>query len=1062
MKPICLKMKAFGSYQEETIDFSHVNHGVFLVTGDTGAGKTTIFDAITYALYGECSGGRRDGEMMVSQYAEKGEETEVEFTFAYGKDVYTVRRFPRQKKYRKKKKEDGTEILEELKTLKESEAELIFADGEIFSGKKKEVDDKIKEILGVDAAQFTQIAMLAQGEFLKLLLAKSDDRKKIFSKIFDTCLYYQVEKELENRYKYIYGELEDNRKEIETRLSDIVCKEGSRYFEDWQEKGSFSDDRREETVSLIEGILGELNAAYDGKREEISGKEIKREQVQRKLTEAQGINRDFKELDNARGEKKRLEERTAEMEGINGRLKLAGKARKVDGVYALYMDKSRSLSDKTDLVESLKVQLVGSGKELQRVTEECAQAVERYEAEFPAINEKRIALAGKLSAYDELEKVKSSLALKRMELAKGEKQQKTKAQSLKKQQEEQKALKQEIDSLRKKAEGEGEVLKQSSSLEQLLESQRVCLACMKKEQDYVSTLTQYQASLSKAEGEWKTADEHYQQLYNDFLKGQIPALRAKLLPGEPCPVCGSVHHSRIETEKVILVRQEEVEQAKEAAVNTERAKAEWEKKIQDIKGRREENQKQINEYRERIDDRQIEGSLPGKMAEKGEMDISHLEQTIQRGEQEAARLRELERSIAEAKNALADREKRQEKAGTEVLNLHESLKELEIELAKLRAETEGQGREAEKLAGQLPYPDREEAEGQIENYRVQSEKLDAEKKAAEKKREEQSDLQKKLVARIETESASMQSLMEEEQNAKKQLYAVLVKQGFASVKEYLKACMPEEEEELLREDLEAYRQSLQDVAIRIAQLKERTSGKEPVDEAGLKEQLECLKRELAHLQQEEKQIYADKQKNEDARDAIVRCYQEREKLDGQYGLYKRLYDTAKGNLKGKKGIDFQTYVQRRYFKEVIRAANVRLVRMSGNQFILQCRELERLDNRGNVGLDLDVYSIVNADTRDVKSLSGGESFMAALSMALGLSDLIQSRAGRVKMDTMFIDEGFGSLSEDTRNQALSMLNELSEGNRLIGIISHVSELKAQVETKLVVKKTDRGSRAEWV
>ena len=439
-----------------------------------------------------------------------------------------------------------------------------------------------------------------------------------------------------------------------------------------------------------------------------------------------------------------------------------------------------------------------------------------------------------------------------------------------------------------------------------------------------------------------------------------------------------------------------------------------------------------------------------------------MEQKIQKEEQEAARLRESERSIAEAKNALTDREKRQEKAGAEVLNLHESLKELEIGLAKLRAETEGQGREAEKLAGQLPYPDREEAEGQIENYRVQSEKLDAEKKAAEKKREEQSDLQKKLVARIETESAAMQSLMEEEQNVKKQLDAVLVKQGFASVKEYLKACMPEEEEELLREDLEAYRQSLQDVAIRIAQLKERTSGKEPVDEAGLKGQLECLKRELAHLQQEEKQIYADKQKNEDARDAIVRCYQEREKLDGQYGLYKRLYDTAKGNLKGKKGIDFQTYVQRRYFKEVIRAANVRLVRMSGNQFILQCRELERLDNRGNVGLDLDVYSIVNADTRDVKSLSGGESFMAALSMALGLSDLIQSRAGRVKMDTMFIDEGFGSLSEDTRNQALSMLNELSEGNRLIGIISHVSELKAQVETKLVVKKTDRGSRAEWV
>lgn len=177
-------------------------------------------------------------------------------------------------------------------------------------------------------------------------------------------------------------------------------------------------------------------------------------------------------------------------------------------------------------------------------------------------------------------------------------------------------------------------------------------------------------------------------------------------------------------------------------------------------------------------------------------------------------------------------------------------------------------------------------------------------------------------------------------------------------------------------------------------------------------------------------------------------------------MIETLRDTAGGKL-SRKRIDFQTYIQRRYFGQVISAANERLVKMSANQFILRCRELSNLGTVGNVGLDLDIYDIANDRIRDVKTLSGGESFMAALSMALGLSDVIQRRAGKIRIDTMFIDEGFGTLSDDTRNQALSLLADLSEGDRLIGIISHVTELKAQVEKKLVVTKTDEGSSARW-
>ena len=177
-------------------------------------------------------------------------------------------------------------------------------------------------------------------------------------------------------------------------------------------------------------------------------------------------------------------------------------------------------------------------------------------------------------------------------------------------------------------------------------------------------------------------------------------------------------------------------------------------------------------------------------------------------------------------------------------------------------------------------------------------------------------------------------------------------------------------------------------------------------------------------------------------------------------ILKCLDDTVNGRISGKH-INFQTYIQRRYFKQVVDRANKRLYVMSGNQFLLQCRDVENLGAQGYVGLDLDIYSVVNDQTRDVKTLSGGESFMAALSMALGMADIIQNSRGSIHIDTMFIDEGFGSLSEETRNQAVRILNELSEGKRLVGIISHVSELKSQIETKLVVRKNDKGSSAVW-
>lgn len=274
------------------------------------------------------------------------------------------------------------------------------------------------------------------------------------------------------------------------------------------------------------------------------------------------------------------------------------------------------------------------------------------------------------------------------------------------------------------------------------------------------------------------------------------------------------------------------------------------------------------------------------------------------------------------------------------------------------------------------------------------------------------------------------------------------------------ASLSEEALAQLKSQVSEYEKQVHENQTKLLLLAERTEGKTRADISVYREEQRKRKEEAGRLEREDRELFSRKQANETARRKIAEGYRKREDLRARYTVIETLRDTAGGKL-SRKRIDFQTYIQRHYFGQVIGAANERLIKMSGNQFILRCRELSNLGTMGNVGLDLDVYDIANDRIRDVKTLSGGESFMAALAMALGLSDIIQRRAGKIRIDTMFIDEGFGTLSDDTRNQALSLLAELSEGDRLIGIISHVTELKAQVDRKLVVTKTDEGSRARW-
>ena len=296
MKPVLLKMESFGSYRDETIDFTNKDHGIFLITGDTGAGKTTIFDAIMYALYDTSSGGKRNDSMMISQYALPGERTRVTFVFRIGKEQYRVVRSPEQNKYKKKVSEDGSVEMELLKTKELASVSLTLPDGTEYPGKKKDIDERIREIIGIDGNQFTQIAMLAQGDFLKLLHADSKERRQIFADIFDTRMYELFESELKQMFMDLYGSLQDNQKDIERRLEDIRCKQAEELEEVWQEQGHFSEDRKEEIFALLEQIQASYKRSEKQMQETIAEAEKEKEALSKQLDQAECLQNDFDKL----------------------------------------------------------------------------------------------------------------------------------------------------------------------------------------------------------------------------------------------------------------------------------------------------------------------------------------------------------------------------------------------------------------------------------------------------------------------------------------------------------------------------------------------------------------------------------------------------------------------------------------------------------------------------------------------------------------------------------------------------------------------------------------------
>lgn len=928
MKPLKLTMSAFGSYAgKNVIDFTGQQQGIFLITGDTGAGKTTIFDAITYALYNQTSGGERNGNMMRSQYAQPETETYVELEFLYRGQTYRVRRNPDYK------------ITKTLKNGKIREqkvphsVELTLPDGTVFPEKKNATDAKIIEILGLTADQFSQIVMIAQGDFLKLLYTKSDERKMIFSKLFRTDIYWKIQENL-------------RRKSMEM---DERIQENDRAFE--QEKSRIMPLPESEEIPLDE-LVERLRERLKDALKEQNLRRANVEELNKKITKYEEINKLFVSLEKIRQTGKELEARQAESKERRQQIENARKADKVLVAEQQNLRQQQAVEQSAQAIAKMGETLADDQEMFETLKTQQQEAEAEQKREAADIQKKMLALEQSFPSYEALQNARSE-----------EQQAKKVWEDLGKTSEE---------SFHKKEAWIAALKEQQKRQEQIVEQ-------TKKNWE--------QTSLSASE-----SAKHYEHIYEAFLKEQAGILAENLSAGCPCPVCGSTVHPDPAKLSDHAVTELEVEQAKKT-----RAAAEEKRDLAYAAFEAEKTEKQ----------------KLAQAVEKEEADFV-LAQTIAKQQR-----KEAEQNY--------------------------------VSLQKI----------AEQIREKLVYPSLAEAKKQ---YAAMQKALEAAEQEIERKRQKVSELAEAM------NTLKGQKLAEEEnQKTAKKLAAktekeyakLLEKSGFVSEETYHLAILPERSRSKLdREEKEYESQCLRQQSEQKL-LEKQVSGKTYTDTTELNEQLKAEKQALKEAEKTYMELHTA---YENDRSVLQNCavYLEKgKKLESEDQVIKSLSKTANGRLSGSAKIDFETYIQRQYFKQIIHEANKRLLTMSNHQFILKLKEEANTGRKTNEGLDLSVYSLVTDSERDVKTLSGGESFLAALAMALGLSDIVERSAGAIHPDMMFIDEGFGSLDAQSRQQAIEVLGELAGDSRMVGIISHVTELKEQIDRKLVVSRTDKGSRAVW-
>jgi exonuclease SbcC len=1012
MKLLKLVFSAFGPYLgKETLDFADLQgRSFFLIHGPTGAGKTTILDTICFALYGDASGENREAKMLRSDNADIEQMTEVEFTFSLGQALYKVWRAPEQQ--RPKKRGEGT-------TLSTADALLYKINGseeKLLVQGYTNVTLQIEKLLGFKSNQFRQVVLLPQGEFRRLLLANSVERQEIMQTLFKTELYRQIEEHLKEKAKDIAAAkkvLDDEQDFIlrELEVNSLVCLE---------ERIASKKTMLEQTVKRVENlrILQQKAQAADA-----AGR----------LSESK-----FEAAAKAALEKAEQETKIPVVEDYRKKYQAAQQAASLEDLEVQVQ--SLLVNVKTDQVKLTQTRdnIDSLGKQLQ-VAEENFRNVQKQEPKRQAVDAQVIqlvAFAEKLTGVAKARQVakqkeaavEQALVLQR----EGEK----KILLLAEKQQKAQALVLPLTQQTAKIEGyQGELVRLGNLQIKLNEAEKIdgeLLAILEKKQQEHIKLTQVNELYEKQQLQ-------VIRLQHLFAIGQAAILAQGLKEKQPCPVCGSLSHPHAASSTDILPTESEVQEAQQQL-------AELDKKRQ----------------QQQLDLSKAETKYATSVNRKNDSEFA---------------LGEKPPSIDEVRKQIKLYESylnSAKQAGTELMKVEKALEKLQLEETSISEQQSEWSLHCKQIdneyqAATAVAKEREEALPEL--YRDSTVLLEAQRDAIHKQKELKNAFEKadQEVQRVRSEYAVAAAtleivqknlLQEQERLAQtEQKFAMRSRAaGFSSQEEYLTAKWTEKQRQEVKERIRVFDDKL--VAAEDADQKARAAVamlERPdltVLEQELQKTAQAYNEAYALWQQAKEQIKQSQNKAKRLQILEVKSAS----IQEEYGVIGTLAAVAGGN--NVHGMTFQRFVLKSLLEDVIDASNMRLKIMSRGQYTLQSTP-ERTRKNAAGGLEIEIFDQYTGYARSVATLSGGETFLASLSLALGLADVVQSYAGGIHLDTILVDEGFGTLDPEALDMAIKALIDLQKGGRLVGIISHVPELKERIDARLEVTKGKQGSRAAF-
>ncbi len=941
MKPLKLTMSAFGPYADEVvIDMTKLGEkGIYLVTGDTGAGKTTIFDAITFALYGEASGNMRLPDMFRSKYADTSTPTFVEMKFLYQDETYTVRRNPEY--LRPAKRGEGF-------TPQKAEAVLTYPDGRIVT-KVKEVTVAITELLGLDKNQFTQIAMIAQGDFLKLIMAKTEERSKIFREIFKTKPYLGIQDKLRTSANMLKLEYDDLYKSVAQYIKGIKVNENYpqyAYFQDVVINQNIQD--MSEIVDYASEVL--------------------------KLDKAK-----LKEVD------KNINKMENDVIRINNNIEIKKNIIDIEEKIHLNSSKLKEIKPKVDKVKEVYILEEKRSKDREKIAIQISEEMDKLK-EYKELHELRLKTKEYEKKIEENSKKKDKCFVNK-----------------KLQEDLVKEYKGYLEEHKEEETRQGyiELNKKNDSLNKTIENIKIINKNLK---DYFVIEEKYAIAQKKyiqIRDKYDVLNKEYQDIEKRFLDGQAGVLASLLIDNEPCPVCGSKEHPNpakilsSNVSKDMLDRKKKEKEVVEGECNKLSLDAGR------IRGSLDSSRSNLLELLNNLFNIESLDNIKEIMGEK-----------MKEANSQFIALKDEEKLLKGIDEQRAKKIKELDKAEGKLQDIVKSINEIENDNIKYRTSLEKGAEVIDSYLKRLKYDKYEEAQNSIN-------KLKEQKLCMEKAYED----------------------------AKKNYEAINIEVNECETKK--KAL----EEQLLVQQEKAKQQL------------EEKEFKGIVDTNDIDIWLslyEGKKDELLQLRKEKETIVVCIENNNNSIDGIKKQLDKISEVEKRLIMVRSLANTANGTISGKSKITLETYVQMAYLDRILNRANTRLMVMSSGQYELIRKEDVR-DSRSQVGLELDVVDHYNGSIRSVRTLSGGEAFKASLALALGLSEEVQCTSGGIQLDTMFIDEGFGTLDEESLENAIKILSELGKGNRLIGIISHVNELKERIDKQIIVEKDKNGgSKIEMI